>query len=130
MSESRGLFVGLLSKTNPVPEPTTDTEPYVGTIRQFSLQGQSLQTTPFTQPNMDADAHLTWVDNTPIVSVHNDKELVLWNDTKPIWRTKANQGNQTYALRSQLDSLQLWSLKEGTLSLEQITDLSPQETTQ
>ena len=127
MSEAQGLFVGLLSKTNPSPEPNTDAEPYVGTVRQFSLQGQSLQTTPFTKPSMDTNTHLTWVDNTPIVSIHNDKELVFWNDTKPIWHAK---GPQTYAVRGQHDSLQLWSLKDGALSVEQVTDLSPQETKQ
>ena len=127
MSESQGLFIGLLSKTNPTLETTTDAEPNVGTIHQFSLQGQTLQKSSLNTPNMDANTRLTWIDDTPIVSTNNDTELVFWNDSKPIWRTPVRQ---TYAVRGHRDSLQVWSLEDGTLSIEQRTELSLQDTKQ
>ena len=76
---------------------------------------------------MEANTTLTWINDTPIVLIDKEKELVFWHDTKPI---SSKKGSPIYAVRGQLDKLQLWSIKDGNLIVEQITDLSTLESKQ
>ena len=70
ISEAQGLFVGLLSKTvaTSIQDENTSPEPTF-TIRQYSIQGQELQTSAINDIPVGTAADLLWFDN-PHTSLH------------------------------------------------------------
>ena len=121
ISESQGLFLGLLSKTiPPMSESSSKSEPIpTFTIRKYSLQGQKLEETPFHNTELGPNTKLLWLDDTPTISTLNDNGIQFWSLTEMIWsQTTVGQ----HAVRLQTDGLFLWSLQDGTLSATPIVN--------
>ena len=121
ISESQGLFVGLLSQTTPStteqdlkepPHPTL-------TIRQYSLQGHEISAIPLGNVQLGSDTQLLWFDDAPYISTRNGEALLFWKDAQVIW--KAND-RTSQAVRIQRDGLYLWSIEDGRLSVERVVD--------
>ena len=121
ISESQGLFVGLLSQTTSSSTEKTLKEPQQPTltIRQYSLQGQELRAIPLDNVQLGSDTQLLWFDDAPYISTQNGKTLFFWKDTQVIWKSK---DRTPHAIRIQGDGVHLWSIEDGRLSVDRIVD--------
>ena len=119
ISESQGLFLGLLSKTTPPISETPNSNPTTFTIRTFSIQGQKLDETPVPTIESSSNTSLLWMNDTPTISTLNDNGIQFWSLTEMIWsQTVIGQ----HAVQLNADGLFLWALKNGTISTTPIVN--------
>ena len=119
ISESKGLFVGLISETTPsvVEDDIKTISQKTLTIRQYSLQGQESEITQVSSIPLGSNTELIWFNDNPYISTRSEKSLQLWSTKDMIWSTKAT-GIHTF--RIQQKGLQMWSIQDGSLAVEQI----------